>query len=83
MNLKCLVVDDEPLALEILESYIEKLTNLQLVQTCSNALDAFEVIQQQPIDLMFLDIQMPKLTGMEFLKGLSNPPAVILTTALS
>jgi len=81
MNLNCLVVDDEPLALEILESYINKLPNLTLVQTCNNALEAFEVISQKQIDLLFLDIQMPKLTGMEFLKGLKQPPSVILTTA--
>ena len=81
MKLNCLVVDDEPLALEILESYINKLPNLHLVKTCHNALEAFEVIKEETIDLIFLDIQMPKLTGMEFLKGLKHAPAVILTTA--
>jgi DNA-binding LytR/AlgR family response regulator len=78
---KCLVIDDEPLAAELLVSYIEKLEELELAGVCHNALDAFTLLQRQPVDLIFLDIQMPRLTGLEFLRALSAPPAVIITTA--
>ncbi len=81
MKLKCIIVDDEPLAIEVIESYINKLEGFEVVGTCSNALQAFEILRNQSIDLMFLDIQMPKLTGIEFLKSLNHPPKVIFTTA--
>lgn len=76
-----IIVDDEPLALDVLETYIEKLPSLNLVARCGNAMEAFEVLKKENIDLIFLDIQMPQLTGIEFLKSLSNPPKVIFTTA--
>ena len=76
-----IIVDDEPLALDVLETYIEKMSELNLVQRCSNALEANEALKNHDIDLMFLDIQMPQLTGTDFLKTLANPPAVIFTTA--
>lgn len=81
MRLRCLLVDDEPLALDVLESYIHRIEGLELIARCENALEAFEIIQQQPVDLLFLDIQMPKLDGIEFLKTLQSPPKVIFTTA--
>ncbi len=81
MKLRCLIVDDEPLAIEVIESYIERLDNIEIVDKCNNALKAFEILQQESIDLIFLDIQMPKLTGIDFLKTLKNPPKVIFTTA--
>jgi DNA-binding LytR/AlgR family response regulator len=81
MKLKCLLVDDEPLALDVLESYIRRVDGLELVARCDNALQAFDLIQSQPIDLIFLDIQMPRLDGIEFLKTLQNPPKVVFTTA--
>ena len=81
MKIKCLIVDDEPLAVEIIESYLERLDDMELVAKCNNALRAFEILQKEEIDLLFLDIQMPKLTGIDFLKTLKNPPKVILTTA--
>lgn len=81
MAIKCIVVDDEPLAIEILESYIAKVPTLELVGTFRNALGAFSFLQDHPVDLMFLDIQMPKLSGIEFLKTLSHRPQVIITTA--
>jgi DNA-binding LytR/AlgR family response regulator len=81
MALKCLIVDDETLALDILENYIARLDNLELVGRCLNAMEAFNVLKQKKVDLIFLDIQMPKLTGIDFLKNLSHPPKVILTTA--
>lgn len=76
-----LIVDDEPLALDVLETYIEKIPDLKLVKRCTNALEAREVLQQESIDLMFLDIQMPQITGIDFLKTLADPPLVIFTTA--
>ncbi|WP_066839154.1 LytR/AlgR family response regulator transcription factor [Rufibacter ruber] len=81
MQLTCLAVDDEPLALDLMRSYISKIPFLQLVQTCSSALEAMAVMQQQPIDLLFLDIEMPELTGVQFVQSLSHRPAVIFTTA--
>lgn len=80
-NLKCLIVDDEPLALDILETYIDRIDSLDLVARCNNAIEAFNLIQQKDIDLLFLDIQMPKLTGIDFLKNINNPPRVVFTTA--
>ena len=76
-----LIVDDEPLAQDVLETYIEKMPDLHLVRKCSNALEANDVLQTQPVDLMLLDIQMPQLTGVDFLKTLNKPPLVIFTTA--
>lgn len=79
--INCLIVEDEPLATELLKSYIEKVPDLSLAASCDSAVDAFGVLQRQSIQLMFLDIQMPRLTGLELLKTLQHPPPVILTTA--
>ncbi|MCB0572141.1 MAG: response regulator transcription factor [Phaeodactylibacter sp.] len=76
-----LIVDDEPLAQDVLETYIEKIPELHLVQKCSNALEANEALKNHDVDLMFLDIQMPQLTGVDFLKTLTKPPLVVFTTA--
>jgi DNA-binding LytR/AlgR family response regulator len=76
-----IIVDDEPLAQDVLETYISKFPELNLVRKCSNALEANEVLKHEDIDLMFLDIQMPQLTGIDFLKTLNKPPLVIFTTA--
>lgn len=81
MKIRCLLVDDEPLALDVLESYIARIDGLELAGRCENALQAFDVVQSQPVDLIFLDIQMPRLNGIEFLKTLQAPPKVIFTTA--
>lgn len=81
MSLKCLIVDDEPLAIEIIQSYVERVTSLELISTCSHAVQAFEILKKEKIDLIFLDIQMPKLTGIEFLKVMNPAPKVIFTTA--
>ncbi len=78
-----IIVDDEPLAQDVLETYIQKVPELQLVEKCSNALQANEALQKHQVDLMFLDIQMPQLTGIDFLKTLASPPMVIFTTAYS
>ncbi len=76
-----IIVDDEPLAQDVLETYISKFPELNLVRKCSNALEANEVLKHEDVDLMFLDIQMPQLTGIDFLKTLNKPPLVIFTTA--
>lgn len=83
MTYTCIIVDDEPLAQDVLESHIEKLPNLQLIKKCSNAFEAQQVLSDEHVDMIFLDIQMPGLTGLEFLKTLKDPPAVIFTTAYS
>ena len=79
--IKTMIVDDEPLAIEILEAYVSQIPQLHLVAKCSNALEANRILQLEKIDLMFLDIEMPLLLGTEFLKSLQNPPKVIFTTA--
>ena len=78
-----LIVDDEPLAIDVLETYVEQVPDLNIVAKCTNALEANEVLRKEDIDLLFLDIQMPQITGIDFLKSLSNPPMVIFTTAYS
>lgn len=77
----CIVVDDEPLAIELLEGHIRQFTQLELVATCWNAIEAFEIVKNTPVDIIFLDIQMPGLSGIQFVKSLQNPPAIIFTTA--
>ncbi|MEZ4919625.1 MAG: response regulator [Saprospiraceae bacterium] len=67
--LNVLIVDDEPLALDVLETYISQMSELNLVKRCSNALEANEVLKTEQIDLLFLDIQMPQLTGIDFVKN--------------
>lgn len=79
----CLIVDDEPLALEVIENYINQQENLYLVKKCNTAIAAFEVLHHEQIDLIFLDIKMPALNGIDFIKSLKKPPAVIFTTAFS
>jgi DNA-binding LytR/AlgR family response regulator len=81
MKIKCLIIDDEPLARRVLERYTQDVPSLELVEKCNNALDAIEILKEQKIDLIFLDINMPKLTGLEFLRSLKHPPLVIITTA--
>jgi two-component system LytT family response regulator len=79
--LKCIAIDDEDLALELLEDNIGKVPFLQLVASSSNPVEAINIIQQQQIDLVFLDIQMPGLTGLQLIKSLPNKPMFILVTA--
>jgi DNA-binding LytR/AlgR family response regulator len=78
-----LIVDDEPLAQDVLETHILRMPELNLVAKCSNTMEANAALEEYSIDLMFLDIQMPQVTGVEFLKSLENPPLVIFTTAYS
>lgn len=83
MKLKCLLVDDEPLAHKIIQNYINRLNTLEIAGNCYNAIEAINFLYENEVDLMFLDIQMPELNGLEMLKTLPNPPKVILTTAYS
>jgi DNA-binding LytR/AlgR family response regulator len=83
LNLRCLIVDDEPLARNLLADYVKKVSYLELTEACSNPLSALEILRNHPIDLMFLDIQMPEITGIGLLKSLQKKPLVILTTAYS
>ncbi|HMQ48069.1 MAG TPA: LytTR family DNA-binding domain-containing protein [Saprospiraceae bacterium] len=79
--INAIIVDDEPLAQDVLETYIEKIPEINLVQKCNNALEANDALKKHSVDLMFLDIQMPQLTGIDFIKTLTHPPLVIFTTA--
>ncbi|MCC8173838.1 MAG: LytTR family DNA-binding domain-containing protein [Odoribacter sp.] len=81
--IRCLIVDDELVAIKVIINNIEKLNFLKVAATCSSAIDAAEVLKKQEIDLMFLDINVPNLSGLEFLESLENPPLTILTTAYS
>ncbi|MEO7215533.1 LytTR family DNA-binding domain-containing protein [Mucilaginibacter sp.] len=81
MKWKCLIVDDEPPAIKIIKSYAEMVEQLEVTGSCSNALQAIEFLKSNKVDLLFLDIQMPKLLGTSFLKTLQHPPQVIFTTA--
>lgn len=83
MTYKVIIVDDEPLAREIIQSHLANLDAFELVASCQNAIEANTVLQTEDVDLMFLDIQMPNLSGVDFLKSLNNPPDVIFTTAYS
>ena len=79
--LKCLIIDDEPLAQNVIENYLKNVTQIELIAKCDNALKALTWIKKQKIDLIFLDISMPFISGIDFIKTLQNPPSIILTTA--
>lgn len=81
MKIRCIVTDDEPMARKGLQGYIEKIDFLELVAVCENALELNSALKQQPADLLFLDIEMPYMTGIDFMKNFSAPPKVIFTTA--
>ncbi len=83
MKMNCLIIDDEPSGRKIIEEYIQEIFFLNLVGTAENPLKALPVLEEQTVDLIFLDIQMPKMNGLDFLRTLKNPPMVILTTAFA
>lgn len=78
---KCLIVDDEPLAIEVLKSHLTKLGSIEIAGQAGDAIEAFDYLNRQRVDLLFLDIHMPQMKGTELIKSLRNPPSVILTTA--
>ncbi|WP_045689513.1 LytR/AlgR family response regulator transcription factor [Hymenobacter sp. AT01-02] len=78
---RCLIVDDEPLAHQVLTQFIGQTPGLTLTGKCRNAMEAYEHLAQQPVDLLFLDIEMPLMTGLDFLRNLRYPPKTVLTTA--
>lgn len=81
MSLKCVIIDDEPLAVSILDNYAKKVPLLEVIATFNSAIDSFDFFQNNPIDLLFLDINMPLLDGLSFLNSLEKKPLVIITTA--
>jgi DNA-binding LytR/AlgR family response regulator len=81
MKISCLIVDDEPLAQDVLHDYVKQAPQLELIGVCNNAIEALEKMKLNTIDLIFLDIQMPEITGIDFLRSLKDPPMVIFTTA--
>jgi two-component system LytT family response regulator len=82
-KIRCIAIDDEPLALQQVESYIQKLPFLELINTCSSAVEALQVMESNEVDLMFVDINMPDLNGLDFVKSLTEKPLLIFTTAYS
>jgi len=82
-KITCMIVDDEPIARDILQTYIQRVPELELVKSCRNATEAYEGLYGQQVDLIFLDIQMPVITGTEFMRSLRKPPLVVFTTAYS
>lgn len=81
MKLRCLLIDDEPPALKVLESHMSQLNGLEIVGQCRNAIEALDILHQRTVDVIFLDIKMPKLLGTDFLRNLTHPPKVIFVTA--
>ncbi len=80
-KIQCLIVDDEPLAIEVLKSHLSKLNSIEIAGTAGDAIEAFDFLNKHKVDLMFLDIHMPEMKGTELVKSLKYPPSVILTTA--
>ena len=81
MNLTCYIIDDEPLAIEVIGTHAAEWPDLDVVDTFRNAMEAFRALGERPVDVIFLDIEMPRLTGLDLLRALTDPPLVVLTTA--
>ncbi|MFC5045689.1 LytR/AlgR family response regulator transcription factor [Aquimarina hainanensis] len=81
MKVKCLIIDDEPLAINVIKKHLESFDNFEVLFTCNNAVEAFNLLAQNTIDLVFMDINMPKINGIEFIRNLKDPPMIIVTTA--
>jgi response regulator of citrate/malate metabolism len=81
MKIKCIIIEDEPLAVEILQDFIGEVPFLELIAVCNDAFEAMQVLKDQKVDLIFLDLHLPKLKGLDFLGTLKSPPMVIITTA--
>lgn len=83
MNIRCLAIDDEPLALRQLTGYLQKVPFFEVVGSCPSALKAIHVLEETPVDVIFLDINMPDLNGLDFVRSVENPPLIVFTTAYS
>lgn len=81
--IRCIIIDDEPLALQQMEGYVKKIPYLELVAACQSAIEAKEILENEKIDAIFCDINLPELNGLDFIKSLENPPMVVFTTAYS
>ncbi|RED47534.1 LytR/AlgR family response regulator transcription factor [Seonamhaeicola aphaedonensis] len=81
MNIKCLIIDDEPLAINVIKNYLEQIEGIELCNTFNNAVDGLNFLKSNTVDLIFLDINMPVLDGLSFIKSLEKPPLLIVTTA--
>ena len=81
MKIKCLLVDDEPPAVDLMTTYIERVSDLEIVGRCSNAIEAFGLLQKTKVDILLLDIQMPKMTGLDLIRSLHDRPKIIVITA--
>ena len=79
--IRCMIIDDEPIGREILENFVKKISFLELVAVCGDAFEALEIIESHPVDLLLSDIQMPEINGLEFVRSLPFPPAIIFITA--
>ena len=78
---RCVIIDDEPIAIRVIKNHLSAFTNFEIVAECSNALEAMPILAKENIDLLFCDIQMPQITGVDFVRSLAHPPKVIFTTA--
>lgn len=83
MKTTCLIIDDEPLAIDVIKSYLDQVNDIEVVNSFSNAVDGLNFLKENEVDLIFLDINMPLLDGLSFIKSLQNPPLIIITTAHS
>lgn len=81
MKIKCIIIDDEPLAISVIEDHLKNFDNIEIVKSFNDPLKAFTILQQEKIDVLFLDINMPQMTGFEFMQNLNHKPLVVITTA--
>ncbi|WP_406683806.1 response regulator transcription factor [Seonamhaeicola sp. MEBiC1930] len=81
MNVKCLIIDDEPLAIKVIKNYLDQIDDFEITETFNNAVDGLNYLKNQNVDVIFLDINMPVLDGINFIKSLENPPLIIVTSA--
>ena len=81
MSIKCIIIDDEPLAINVIEDYLKNFDNIEIVAIFNNPLKAYSILEQEKIDVIFLDINMPQMTGFTFIESLSNKPLIVFTTA--
>lgn len=81
MKINCLIIDDEPLAINVIKNFLVNFKNFEVVGTCKDAVEGFNFLSNQEVDVIFLDINMPTISGLDFLRSLQNPPAVVITTA--